>query len=403
MKQWKQIDNDVFWIGSDDRRLALFENVFPIPNGISYNSYFVDDEKTVLLDTVDKAVSEVFFDNLTYLLHGRELDYVIINHMEPDHCATLGELVLHYPNVKIIGNVKTFQLINQFFTFETEQRSIVVKEGDTICTGKHTFQFFMAPMVHWPEVMVTYDQSNRALYSADAFGTFGALNGHIFADMIDFEGQLLPEARRYYSNIVGKFGIATQALLKKASALEIAMICPLHGPVWRKDIEWYIDKYEKWSTYQPEMNAIMVAFGSIYGHTENAVNILTSELDRLGISNIAVYDVSSTDPSIIVSEAYRCSHIVLASATYNGGVFSKMGTVLHDLKFYNVSNRTVALIENGSWAPMAAKVMKDELLSMKNITILDRVVTIRSAVKEEQYEELQALAKDIAESIKNSN
>ena len=342
-----QINDDVTYVGASDRKLALFEAVYPLVNGVSYNSYLVNDEKTVLLDTVDRSVSGVFFENIAHVLDGRKLDYVIVNHMEPDHAATLGELVLRYPEVKIVSNAKVVAMIKQFFDFDVDARVQVVAEGDTFSTGKHTFTFAMAPMVHWPEVMVTFDTTDGILYSADAFGTFGALAGNVFADEVDFENKWLDEARRYYTNIVGKYGPQVQMALKKALALDIKMICPLHGPIWRENIAWFVDKYNKWSTYTPEDNTVLIAYASIYGGTENAANILASELAKKGIKNIAMTDVSVTHPSYIISEAFRCSHIVFAAPTYNAGIFTPMETLLLDLAAHNLQNRTVAFIENG--------------------------------------------------------
>ncbi len=399
MYQVKKITSDMYWIGGNDRRLALFENVFPIPRGVSYNAYLVMDEKTVLLDTVDKSVSCIFFENLTHLLEGKKLDYLIVNHMEPDHCATMSELLLRYPEVTIVGNAKTMTMIKQFFDFDLDSRSLIIKEGDTLETGRHTFTFAMAPMVHWPEAMVTYDLTDKVLYSADAFGSFGAINGNLFADEVDFENQWLDDARRYYTNIVGKYGAQVQALLKKAAALDIAMICPLHGPVWRENIAWYMDKYQKWSTYTPEDNTVMIAYASIYGNTENAAEILASDLADMGVKNIAMYDVSVTHPSVIVSEAFRCSHIVIASTTYNGGIFCNMETVLTDIKAHNLQNRTFAIIENGTWAPTAGSLIHKTLETLKNVTILDSKVTLKSSVKEEQRQSLEALAADICTSL----
>lgn len=328
----KRINDDLFWVGGTDRRLALFENAYPIPRGVSYNAYLLLDEKTVLFDTVDRAITEQFFENIDALLKGRALDYVVVNHMEPDHCATLGEIVLRYPGVQVVCNPKTIPIIKQFYNFDIDSRAIVVKENDTLCTGRHIFTFLMAPMVHWPEVMVTYDTTDKTLFSADAFGTFGAMNGNLFADEVNFERDWLDDARRYYTNIVGKYGPSVQTLLKKASGLDIHTLCPLHGPVWRKDISWYVDKYLTWSSYEPEEKAVMIAYGSIYGNTENAANILACKLAERGIRNIAMYDASSTHPSTIISEAFRCSHLVFASATYNGGIFSSMEHVLMDLR-----------------------------------------------------------------------
>lgn len=394
-----QINDDVTYVGASDRKLALFEAVYPLVNGVSYNSYLVNDEKTVLLDTVDRSVSGVFFENIAHVLDGRKLDYVIVNHMEPDHAATLGELVLRYPEVKIVSNAKVVAMIKQFFDFDVDARVEVVAEGDTFSTGKHTFTFAMAPMVHWPEVMVTFDTTDGILYSADAFGTFGALAGNVFADEVDFENKWLDEARRYYTNIVGKYGPQVQMALKKALALDIKMICPLHGPIWRENIDWFVDKYNKWSTYTPEDNTVLIAYASIYGGTENAANILASELAKKGIKNITMIDVSVTHPSYIISEAFRCSHIVFAAPTYNAGIFTPMETLLLDLAAHNLQNRTVAFIENGSWAPISAKLMGDIVAKMKNMTVLDSKATLKSTVKDAQREELKTLASEIAETL----
>lgn len=388
----KELQKDLFWIGGSDRRLALFENVFPIPRGVSYNAYVVLDEKTILLDTVDRSMGDLFFENLEHVLNGRSLDYLVVNHMEPDHCATMQDVVRRYPEVKIVGNAKTMAMIKQFFDFDLDSRSVVIKEFDTLCTGQHTFTFVMAPMVHWPEAMVTYDVTTKTLFSADAFGTFGALNGNIFADQVDFETHWLDDARRYFTNIVGKYGTQVQALLKKAATIEIEMICPLHGPVWRKNIGWFIDKYQHWSRYQPEETAVMIAYASVYGNTENAASILAGLLADRGISNIAMYDVSMTHPSIIVSEAFRCSHLVFASTTYNAGIFCNMETVLTDLKAHNLQNRTVGLLQNGSWAPTAGDLMRQMLGEMKNMNVLETAVDIRSSVKETQMAQITALA-----------
>jgi len=396
----KQITNDMYWVGASDRRLALFENVYPIPRGVSYNAYVLLDEKTVLLDTVDRSVSEQFFENLEHVLDGRTLDYLIVNHMEPDHCATMADVVRRYPDVKIVCNAKTIQMIKQFFNFDIDSRAVIVKEMDTLCTGRHTLAFVMAPMVHWPEAMVTYDTTDKVLYSADAFGTFGAINGNIFADEVNFETEYLDDARRYYTNIVGKYGTQVQALLRKAATIEIGMICPLHGPVWRKNIGWFVDKYIKWSTYTPEENAVMIAYGSIYGNTESVANIIASKLADRGIRNIKMYDVSMTHPSVIVSEAFRCSHLVFASATYNAGIFVTMETALHDIVAHNIQNRTIAIVENGTWAPTSGGLMRDLLGKLKNNTILNDSLTIRSALKDNQMAQVDALVDAIAATVK---
>lgn len=377
----------------------MFENAFPIPRGVSYNAYVLKDEKTVLFDTVDNAIGDQLFENLEAVLEGRTLDYVIVNHMEPDHASTLSEVVRRYPEVKIVCNAKTVAIIKQFFDFDIDSRAVIVKENDTFCTGKHTYTFVMAPMVHWPEVMVTYDMTDKILFSADAFGTFGAMNGNIFADEVNFERDWLDDARRYYTNIVGKFGTSVQTLLKKAAGLDIQMICPLHGPVWRENISWYVDKYLTWSSYAPEERAVMIAYGSIYGNTENAANILACRLADRGVRNIAVYDVSSTHPSVLVSEAFRCSHLVFASVTYNGGIFTNMERVLGDLKAHALQNRTVALMENGSWGLIAAKQMKEIISTMKNMEILEPSLSIKSSLKKGQEAEIDAIADAIAASV----
>ena len=358
------------------------------------------DEKTVLLDTVDHSVSDRFFENLTHVLGGRTLDYMVVNHMEPDHCATVGEVVRRYPDVKVVCNAKTVPMLKQFFDFDIDSRAVIVKEMDTLCTGKHTLAFVMAPMVHWPEAMVAYDTTDKILFSADGFGTFGAINGNLFADEVNFERDWLDDARRYFVNIVGKYGVQVQNLLKKAATLEIKMICPLHGPIWRENLGWFIDKYDKWSSYTPEDEAVMIAYGSIYGNTENAADILASKLADLGVKNIAVYDVSVTDPSVILSEAFRCSHLVFACPTYNNGLFTKMETVMSEIKAHNLQNRTVALMENGTWAPQAGKLMREVFASLKNMNVLEPSVTIRSSLKESQSEQLDALAKAIVNSMK---
>jgi len=395
----KKVNHDLFWIGGNDRRLNLFENVFPVPGGVSYNSYLLMDEQTVLLDTVDRSIADVFMANVEHTLAGRKLDYIVVNHMEPDHCATLVELLLHHPEAKVVGNAKTFPIIRQFYALDLGERAVTIKEGDVLNTGKHTLSFHMMPMVHWPETMVTYDQTDKTLFSADAFGTFGALNGHMFADELDFEKELQDEARRYYSNIVGKYGPQVQAILKKTAGLEIDRICPLHGPVWQGNLAQIVDLYQKWSTYEPEEKGVVIAYGSIYGNTENAANILACRLADAGVRKIHMYDVSVTDPSYIVSDAFRFSHLVFASSTYNNGLFSKMETLLSDLKGHNLQNRTVALIENGTWSPMAGKVMKEFCESMKNIRILADPFTLRSALADDQINDLTALAQTLADDI----
>ena len=396
----KKITDDLTWVGANDRRLAMFEGVYSVPNGVSYNSYLLCDDKTVLFDTVDKAVSKIFFENVAHTLGERKLDYIVVHHMEPDHSATLSELVLRYPEVKIICNAKILAMIKQFFDFGDDDRFVIVKEGDTFDTGHHTLNFVMAPMVHWPEAMVTYDVTDKILFSADAFGTWGALNGNLFNDDVNFDRDWLDDARRYYTNIVGKYGPQVQALLGKAAGLELQMICPLHGPIIRSDFGYFLDKYQKWSTYQPEEKAVMIAYGTIYGGTANAAEILANKLAERGVKNIVMYDTSATHSSYILADAFRCSHLVFASSTYNNGIFSTMEHLLHELKAHNLSNRTVALLQNGSWGPNAGKQMKELLEGMKNITILENMVTFKSRLQEEQNAELDELADAIVASMK---
>lgn len=395
----KRLCEDIFWLGASDRRLSRFENFYPIPRGVSYNTYFISDEKTVLLDTADKAVSSRFFENLAHALNGRKLDYHIVNHMEPDHCATLGELVLRYPEVKIIVNTKTLAMIKQFFDFDIDSHAVIVCEGDTLCTGKHTLSFYMAPMVHWPEVMVTLDTYSKVLFSADAFGTFGALGGNVFADEVDFEADWLPDARRYYWNIVGKYGAQVKTLLDKVCAKDVAMICPLHGPIWRENLGWYIEKYQKWAAYEPEETGVVIPYGSIYGNTANAAEVLAMKLADRGVRNIQLYDVAETHPSYIIADCFRFSHIVFASATYNNGIFTPMETLVLAVKAHNLQNRTVAFLENGTWVPQSGKLMREIVSCLKNVTMLENTVTLKSSLKPDQEAGLDAMADAIVASM----
>lgn len=395
----KKVTDDLYWIGGSDRRLALFENVYPISRGVSYNSYVLLDEKTVLLDTVDASISGLFFENLEYVLNGRTLDYLIVNHMEPDHCAVIGDVVRRYPDVKLVCNAKTVPMLKQFFNFPVEDRTVIVKEMDTLCTGKHTFAFVMAPMVHWPEAMVTYDAKDKVLFSADGFGSFGALNGNIFADEVDFDRDWLDDARRYYTNIVGKYGASVQALLKKAAGLDIAVICPLHGPIWRENLGYILEKYQKWSTYEAEDKAVVIMYASMYGDTASAADALAGALAERGLKKIAVYDVSNTHVSELISEIFRASHLVFAAPTYNGGIYPVMENLLNDMKALAVQKKTVALMENGTWAAMTAKQMREKLAELKDVTVLDTQITIKSAMLADQKKELDELADAIMETI----
>lgn len=396
----RNITEDIYFIGSSDRKITLFENIYPVPEGVSYNSYLISDEKTVLLDTVDKSIAKIFFENLKFTLAGRDLDYVVINHMEPDHAATLGELVEKYPNVTIVGNAKTFAMIGQFFDFNITKK-LEVKEGDILNTGKHELKFIMAPMVHWPEVMFTFDTTDKILFSADAFGTFGALSGNIFADEINFDKYIVDEARRYYSNIVGKYGTQVLAVYKKLANLEMDIICPLHGPIYRdkESISKILQKYSLWASYEPEDNEVVIFCGTVYGGTEEACQLLANALANRKITNIKLYDTSAINPSYLLAEAFRAKVLVFASSSYNGGIFTSMEFLLSELKAHAMQNRDIVLIENGSWALSAGKVMNEFFDSMKNIRQISDMLSIKSAIKEEHMEAIENIADRIAESL----
>ena len=396
----RRISDDLVYLGASDRRIALFENVYPIPRGVSYNAYLLLDEKTVLFDTVDRSVSGQFFENLAFALNGRKLDYLVVNHMEPDHCSAISEVMTRYPEVKLIYSTTAAKIIEQFFGFDPAGHGYAVDEGMELVTGRHKLIFVMAPMVHWPEVMMTYDATDKVLFSADAFGTFGALDGNLFADEVNFETEWLPDARRYYCNIVGKYGAQVQAVLAKAATIDIQTICPLHGPIWRENLGWILDKYTKWSSYTPEdEQGVMVVYGSVYGGTENAANIVASRLSEGGVRNVRVYDVSKTHVSELIAEAFRCGTIVLASITYNMDIFTPMKNFITDLAAHNVQARKVALIENGSWSPVSASLMQERLVQMKDMQFIGNPVTIRSTTNEESLAQLQALADEVLAAV----
>ena len=389
------IAEGVYLIGVNDRRTALFENIWPIPYGVSYNSYLIRDDKCALLDTVEFGSEGAYLDRIEEILGERELDYLVVNHMEPDHSGEIGTVLKRYPSVKLIGNAMTRKILLGY-TGDLGDRFMEVKDGDSLSLGKHTLHFYMTPWVHWPETMMTYESTEKILFSADAFGTFGATDGAMTDALTDL-AEYREEMRRYYSNIVGKYGAPVQALLKKAAALDIAFLCPLHGPVWRQDIAWFVEKYQRWSTYRPEEDGVLVAYASIYGHTENAAEVFAMALRDAGVKHVAMYDVSVTHPSYILSDAFRFGKLALLSATYNLGVFPAMETLLLDLKAHALQDRTVALVENGSWAPAAGKQMREILSSMKNIRVLEPVPTIRSALAADTRKALTALARQLAE------
>ena len=398
MRNIRKLDSDVYYIGCSDRRLQLFESAYPIPRGISYNSYLLIDDKTVLFDTVDKACTGQFFENLRYGLEGRQLDYLIVHHMEPDHAALIKELVSKYPEVKIVCTAKSKDMINQFFGLDTN--AMIVKEGDTLNTGKHELIFIPAPMVHWPEVMVTYDKTTGSLFSADAFGSFGAINGTLYDEDVNWENDYLDEARRYYTNIVGKYGTQVQNLLKKVAEFDIKTIYPLHGLIIKKNIGLFVDKYNKWSTYTPEEKGVLIAFSSVYGNTENAAEILAARLADSGVKNIRMYDLSYVHSSVVLSDAFRYSHIVLATTTYNNGVFESMEQFLNILKSHNLQNRKYVLIENGSWAPSCGSQMQTVLEGLKGSEFITEKLCIKSSLKEEQIADVETIANAIASQIK---
>lgn len=398
----RKVLDGVWWTGAQDRRLALFENTYEVPAGMSYNNYVIVDEKTCLMDGIDAAVEQQFHENLAHVLGGRPLDYMVVDHMEPDHCAAIPALVEKYPAMKIVATAKAFRMMEQFYDFDVDSRKIVVKEGDTLCLGEHTLQFIMAPMVHWPEVMVSYEITSKILFAADAFGAYGALSGGIFADEVEWERDWPDETRRYYTNIVGKYGPQTNALLKKAGKLEINYICPLHGVIWRKDFHLILDRYKKWATYTPEINSVAIFYGSVYSGTENAADILSVKLAELGVRNVRVFDVSKTSLSEMLSRAFEYSTWVFAAATYNMGIFDRMQFLLHDIHSHNLRNRWVGLIENGTWGPLANSLMKKELDGLKDITYLEPEITIHSGVKEDTVQQLDTLAHALAQAVRDN-
>ncbi|WP_125143199.1 FprA family A-type flavoprotein [Clostridium transplantifaecale] len=396
----RNVTEDLYWVGANDHRLALFENIHPIPRGVSYNAYLLLDEKNVLFDTVDWSACRQLLENMDHLLSGKPLDYLVINHMEPDHGASIEEILLRNPDVKIVSTEKAFMLMRQF-GFDVDSHELIeVHEGDTMTFGKHTVTFVFAPMVHWPEAMVTFDITNGVLFAADAFGSFGALDGKLFNDEVNFDRDWIDDARRYFTNIVGKYGPHVQALLKKAGTIDIKMICPLHGPVWRSDLGYFIDKYDHWSRYEPEEKGVLIAYASMYGNTEAAAQALATKLCEKGMTNVHVYDVSNTHVSQLISETFRLSHVVLASVTYNLGIYPVMHNFLMDMKALNLQNRTIAIIENGSWACKSGDLMQkfvdDEL---KNMTVLNERLSLASALHADKATELDALADGIIESM----
>ena len=386
----QQILPDIYWTGASDRRLSRFENLFPLPNGVSYNCYVVLDDKTALLDTADNGVNGQFMENVMHCLNGRKLDYLVMHHMEPDHCSQIQNILDVFPDVTIVGNATTFKLLDQFYVTPVEYKKEIIKDGDVLDTGHHRFVHYMTPMVHWPEVFMSFDETTGALFSADSFGTFGAVDSGIYADECDFEKIYLDDSRRYYANIVGKYGDQAQAALKKFAGLDIKMLCSLHGPVWRTNIDYILDKYQKWTTFTPEEEGFVVIYGTMYGNTASAAAAAAAQIQAKSKKPVTVFDVSETHESYLVSEIWRFNNVVLFAPTYNGGLYHPMENLLSDLKAIGIRNRNFFLAENGSWGPAAGRAMKGLLEGLKNCTIMEEVFTIKGALHATDEERLSA-------------
>lgn len=400
MNNIRKITSDLYYVGGNDRKIRLFENILPIHNGVSYNSYLFLDEKTCLMDTADQDISRQFLENVTAALNGRNLDYLVIHHMEPDHCYNIGEILLRYPDVKLVGNMQTFKYLHNFFpSLKTEGKEVLVKDKDTLSLGKHVLRFYLTPLVHWPEVMMSQDETDGLLFTADAFGTFGALNGHLFDDEIDLDKTWLDEARMYYSNIVGKYGPQVQNAFKKLPISTTKMILPLHGPIFRSNLGYAIEKYQKWSTYTPEDKGVMIVYGTMYGDSENAAEVLAGKLADLSIKGIEVFDISNCERDKLVSEAFRLSNLVLIAPTYNASIFPGIDEFIQDLARMNLQKRTFTLIQNGTWAPLSNKLMKDKLSVLKDISFTNTELTIHSALNDEDETILNQIAQEIKESL----
>lgn len=400
MHNTRELLPGIHWVGGNDRRLNRFENLFPLDNGVAYNAYVIIDDHTALIDTVDNAISDLFIENVKHVLNGRDLDYLVINHMEPDHCGNIVNILREYPKVTLIGNTKTFQFFDQFYGVDITGKTRIVKEQDTLELGRHTLKFYTAAMVHWPEVMMTYEVAQKVLFSADAFGSFGAHNGGLFADETDYLNAYLDETRRYYANIVGKFGPQVQALMKKLSQNEIDVIAPLHGPLYRgDDLGYIVNKYELWSTYRPEVNSVLIVYGTMYNNTAFAAEILASKLALQGVKGITLMDVNQADVSYLIANVWKYKHLVIASPTYNNDIAVKMHTFLHDLVALNAQNRSVSLITNFSWAGKPAEIVKGYLDQLKNITLVGETVGLKSTVKSDDEAQLQNLANAIFEHL----
>lgn len=401
MQTTQKMTEDVTYIGCSDRLMDRFENMYPIPNGMTYNSFFIDDEKTAVLDSSDSSTTQQFLENLDYVLDGRDLDYLVINHMEPDHCANVVELVKRYPKIGLVANKQSLRFIKQFFPeVDLSANYHEVKEGDTLSLGTHELTFYFAPMVHWPEVMFTYDKQDKILFSADAFGAFGALQGNLFVDEVDYDHEYFSEMRRYYANICGKYGMQVKMAMDKLEGVEIKYIATLHGPIWRKDLDLILDKYKLWRDYIPEKKGVVLAYGSVYGHTASAVQYLASVLSEMGVEDLRVYDVSKTHASYIISDIFKYSNVVIASATYNLNIYPPMQAFLDEMSQLEIKNRKVSLIGTGSWAPMAAKLLpKFTAEKLKAWEQVGDTMTVLTSLTEAQKAEVQKLAQQIVDSM----
>lgn len=401
MYNTQKIKENVYWVGGNDRRLHRFENLFPLQFGIAYNSYMIMDEKTALIDTVDSSISQLFIDNVEYVLQGRDLDYLVVNHMEPDHCGNIETILRRYPNCKFVGNAKTFQFFSQFYDFDATYAYYEVKDLDEIVLGEHTLRFYYAQMVHWPEVMMTLETTDHILFSADAYGTFGAHNGSIFADEIDYRRNNVDEARRYYANIIGRFGLPVQTIMRKLSNEVIKMICSVHGPIYRESTELalILDKYEKWSHNEPEVKSVLMLYGTMYNNTELVVDTLATKLAQRGVRNMRIYDVSEFDVSYLVADVWKYSHIVIASPTYNTGTFHLIHNLLHDLASLNLTNRKFAIIVNQTWGGVVLKQLQALIGQMKNVEMIAEPLMIKSTLKNDNLVAIEKFADEIATSV----
>jgi flavorubredoxin/flavin reductase (DIM6/NTAB) family NADH-FMN oxidoreductase RutF len=397
MHSERKISENLYWVGANDRRIALFENAYPAPNGVSYNAYLMTGEQNLLFDTVDKSFAHQLLENLEFILEGGELHYIIVNHVEPDHSGTICDIAARYPNLKILATAAAINMLKQFYDIKVDMQA--VNDGESVTIGGHTFTFVKAPMVHWPEVMVTFEPASGLLFSADAFGTFGALNGGLYSDDYDFERELLPETRRYYTNIVGKYGTQVTALLEKAAGLPIKMILPLHGPIWRGKLNLIIEKYQAWANYLPEDDTVAVFYASVYGNTQTAAELIAADLTDKGVPGVKIYDVSKTDVSYLLAEAFRAKGLVFASTTYNAGIFIHMEDFLHDIAAHNLKNRVVAYIANGSWAPTVQNLMPGILKAENGFVPVAPPLMIKSSLKPEQRGQITALAGQLAQAI----